>query len=403
MNPYETLGIPRDATEDQIEDAYDALFDQYEPLAQGGDQPSVDMLNALNEARDVLLDPTRRARLDANLDRPRRPAPPQQEAAPRRQQPQQQARQQQAQRPPQQTAPQRERDAVQRAARPQNKSGSTTVKTRRRASYALEPQVPKRDLLGYWPYYIVIIVLAGAIAFGTTFLASKGSCVPADLPTGATVATVNGTPIYQRELDVRERIDKSGALSDPLFSSFFDPTTITGTRALDTLKFDSLDKLVNMQVIMQQAKKEGIWPTEDQANELVQQAAATDEKPGESYEALLCRLQVSNNKYRQTVVENVIYTVMADHHMPKDGDDNKRTDGFIKWICDTRSAYDVQILMDFLVPNNPPCTSGLPSDVPLPGLSQATPVPEDIPTAVAPAQPTATGPSVPGPEATTAP
>jgi hypothetical protein len=397
MNPYETLGIQRNATDEEIEDAYDALFDEYEPLAHEGDQSSIEMLNALNDARDTLLDLAKRSRLDAALNRPRTERPPQRTQQGGPAVPQQN-------RQPRSPSPTAERAASQRpraAGRPG--AGSTTVRTRRRASYALEPELPRRNWLSYWPYYVVLLVLGFAIAFGTTFLTSRGSCIPDDLPTGATVATVNGVPVYQRELDVREQIDKSGALSDPLFSSFFDPTTITGTRALDTLKFDSLDKLVNMQVILQQARKEGIWPTDEQAAGLVSEAASADQKPGETYEQMLCRLKVSDNKYRQTVIENVVYTVMADHHMPTEGDAAQRTDGFIKWICDTRANYDVQILMNFLVTNNPPCTSGLPSDLPLPGLDQPTPIPEDIPTAVVPVDGTDTGPAAPAPNATTAP
>lgn len=387
MNPYELLGIPRNATDAQIEDAYDALFDQYEPLAMDGDEQAVDMLNELNVARDSLLDPRRREKIDAMTAAPERPGSKKEaQAAP-------QPRPRRQERPPQQ------RDQSPRPPRPQGRSGSMTVRTRRRASYVIEQPRPTRSLMSYMPYFVAFVVLAFAMAVGITFLLNRQSCVPADLPTGATVASVNSVPIYQRELDVREQIDKSGALSDPLFSSFFDPSTITGTRALDTLKFDSLDKLVNMEVILQQARKEGIWPTEEQQVELVNQAARGDQQPGESFEDMLCRIQISENKYKRTVIENVVYTVMANEHMPKDGDAATRTDGFIKWICDTREDYDVQIMMQFLVTNNPPCTSGLPSDVPLPGL-ETTPVPEDVPTAVLPAQ---TTPTVPSAEPTSAP
>ncbi len=387
MNPYEVLGVARDASLTEIEDAYDALFDEYEPLAQDGDAAAIGMLNDLNAARDMLVDPRRRAQVDAGLARP---APkPQKQVTPAptaRPKPP-------APKPQVKSSAQEQRAQGGQRSDAQGRAGAgTPIKTRRRASYVVPMEAPRRNWLTYLPYFAVIVVLGFAIAVGASFLANKGSCVPDDLPTGPTVATVNGAPIYQRDLDEREAIDKSGALSDPLFSSFFDPNTITGTRALDSLKFNSLDKLINMEIIKQQAQKEGIWPTGDQETTLVQQAAAADEQAGETYEQMLCRIQVSDAKYRRTVIENVIYTVMASEHMPTDGTDDERTDGFIKWICDTRQDYNVNIMMTFIVTNNPSCTSGLPSDLPLPGLGQ-TPVPEPEATGEVPAQPAATPPA----------
>jgi hypothetical protein len=258
---------------------------------------------------------------------------------------------------------------------------------------------PRRSLLSMLPFFVVLAVLGFALAVGVTYLLTRDDGVPDDLPTGAIVARVNGVPIYQRELDEREAIDRNNALNDPLFSVFFDPNTITGTRALDTLKFDSLDKLINMEVIKQQAQKEGIWPTEDQQNELVRQTSAADQQPGESFEQMLARIGVSKEKYRRTVIENVVYTVMANEHLPAEGTPEERTEGFIKWICDTRANYDVQLLISFVVTNNPPCTSGLPSDLPLPGIEQTT-APEPEPTAVLPSDPAATPPD---PNPTSAP
>jgi hypothetical protein len=239
--------------------------------------------------------------------------------------------------------------------------------------------------VSYLPYIVLIAVLGFGIAVGISYLQSKGSCVPADLPTGATVATVDGTPIYQRDWDVRETTDKQNVLSDPLFASFFDSSTITGTRALDALKFDSLDKLINMEVIQQQAKKEGLYPTEDQQKTLVDQAYASDRKGTESFNDMLCRLQVSDATYRKTIIQNIVYTVVANQHMPATGTSETKTDAFINWICSTRQNYNVQIMATFLVSNNPSCTSGLPSDIRLPGLDE-TQVPDGLPTAVAPVE-----------------
>ncbi|MGA7730049.1 MAG: DnaJ domain-containing protein, partial [Chloroflexia bacterium] len=270
MNPYEILRISPSASVSEIEDAYDALFDEYEPRAQEGHADAIDALNALNDARDTLVDPNRRAKLDARLARAEQPAPaPKPKAAPPRETP----------RPP-------------RPPRPGGRAGAgaATIKTRRRASYALPEVKPRRSWLPLLPFFVAIAVLAFAIAVGVTYLLTRDDGVPDDLPTGATVATVNGVPIYQRELDEREAIDRNNALNDPLFSAFFDPSTITGTRALDTLKYDSLDKLINMEVIKQQAQKEGIWPTPAQQEELVRQTAAADQQPGESFKQMLARI-----------------------------------------------------------------------------------------------------------------
>jgi hypothetical protein len=252
--------------------------------------------------------------------------------------------------------------------------------------------------MSYLPFFVVIAVLGFAMAVGVTYLATRDDGIPDDLPAGPMVATVNGVPIYQRELDEREAIDKNNALNDPLFSAFFDPNTITGTRALDTLKYDSLDKLINMEVIKQQAQKEGMWPTPEQQDELVRQTAAADQNPGESFEQMLARIQVSKEKYRRTVIENVVYTVMANQHLPAEGSGDERTERFIQWICDTRANYDVQILITFIVTGNPPCTSGLPTDLPLPGIDPTAPEPEA--TTEVPAQPAATPPD---PNPTSAP
>ncbi|MEP6774095.1 MAG: SurA N-terminal domain-containing protein [Chloroflexota bacterium] len=395
MNPYEVLQIPAGATLDEVEDAYDALFDEYEAPAQAGDAAAIKFLNAINQARDTLVDAEKRAQLDASLVEEKATTP----AA--------SATQSMALRPREKTPrderaghapPARNKQQRTTQNRAQARSSSAATLTRRAGSYAVrEVARPRRTWVSYLPYIVLIAVLGFGIAVGTSYLQNKGSCVPADLPTGATVATVDNVPIYQRDWDVRESTDKRNVLSDPLFASFFDSSTITGTRALDALKFDSLDKLINMEVIQQQAKKEGLYPTEDQQKTLVDQAYASDRKGAESFNDMLCRLQVSEATYRRTIVENIVYTVVANQHIPATGTSESKTDAFINWMCSTRQNYNVQIMATFLVPNNPSCTSGLPSDLRLPGLDQ-TPVPDGLPTAVAPVgtSPTSTAPA-PGP------
>jgi hypothetical protein len=107
-----------------------------------------------------------------------------------------------------------------------------------------------------------------------------------------------------------------------------------------------------------------------------------------SFEEFLRDRKISEAKYNRTVIQNVVYTVMADRHIPKEGTSQARTDGFIKWICETRKSYDVRIMKTFIVAENQPCTSGLPNDLPLPGIEQE-PIPDDVPTAAVPADPLA--------------
>lgn len=59
---YETLGVARDATEDQIRAGARRAASQAHPDRKGG---SHERMQAVNKARDVLLDPERRARYDA--------------------------------------------------------------------------------------------------------------------------------------------------------------------------------------------------------------------------------------------------------------------------------------------------------------------------------------------------
>jgi hypothetical protein len=401
MNPYDILRIPMDATLDEIEDAYDALFDEFEVPAQAGDPDASRMLHSINEARETLVDPSRRASVDASLAPREEPAPP---AAQRPRTASKAAAQGPQQARTKNAPPSRQQDRRTSQGREQVARSQSGARARRSSSYVVQQAArPRRTLVSYLPYIVLIAVLGFGIAVGISYLQNKGSCVPADLPTGPTVATVDGVPIYQRDWDVREKTDKSNVLSDPLFASFFDSTTITGTRALDALRFDSLDKLINMEVIQQQAKKEGLYPTEDQQKTLVDQAYASDRKGNESFDDMLCRLQVSEATYKRTIVENIVYTVIANQHMPATGTSETKTDAFINWICSTRQNYNVQIMATFLVSNNPSCTSGLPSDLRLPGLDE-TPVPDELPTAPIPAQgnPTATVPlpSTPLPDPT---
>jgi hypothetical protein len=375
QNPYELLQVPRDASLDEIEDAYDALYDLHEPAARGGDEREIAFLTDLNEAREVLLDPQRRAHLDQKLhERPRRPA---KYAGPRT--------------PPsmraQETVPRRAAAPSPGAA---TYTGAVPAKVRRRSGprprYVAPPTRNMRVPVLVAGALMVVLVFALAI-----FLLMRGPqgglSVPLDPARGEVIATVNGVPVYADDWQERIERDKNSALSDPLFSPFVNNFQgVTGTRMLDILSYDAMDKLINMEVIMQQAKKEGLYPTPAQEKGLIDEAKTTDLQGGVSFEAFLRDKNLSEAKYNRTVIQNVVYTVMADRHVPKTGTSQARTDGFIKWICETRKSYDVRILRKFLLESNVPCTSGLPSDLPLPGVEQEE-IPEDLPTAVLPANP----------------
>ncbi len=61
MSHYDTLGVARDATPDEIKAAYRQAASRAHPDREGG---SADSMKAVNVANDVLSDPERRARYD---------------------------------------------------------------------------------------------------------------------------------------------------------------------------------------------------------------------------------------------------------------------------------------------------------------------------------------------------
>jgi hypothetical protein len=352
-NPYEILKVPRNASIQAIEDAYDRLFDQYEPRAQAGDRAAIETLNALNDARDALIDPKSRAALDRSLGRDTTKD-------------ERRTTKEISQRPP--SAPTRPSSSVVRP---------SSVRARPR-SRVVDRRQP-RTLASMIPFFIIIAFLVFAFAVAVAYLLNRGQVTPVGDP-GAAVATVNGQPIYQADFDAQVAQDKANALNDPMFGALFNNFQgITGTRALDALRSDSLDKLVNMEVIQQQAKKEGVYPTDAQIDTMVTQAKQSDLQNGQTFESFLQQHGITADRYRRAVTENVVYTVMADHHLPQTGSDDDKTQGFINWICTTRKNYDVKVLVTFTVTDNPPCTSGLPSNLPLPGIatSATPPAPEE--------------------------
>ena len=223
---------------------------------------------------------------------------------------------------------------------------------------------------------MLAVVVAGGLIFIMGQRATTGTRPPASESRGEVLATVNGVPIYSQDWEERLARDKEAALSDPFMAAFLDNfQSITGTRALEVIKSDALDKLINLEVIQQQARKEGLYPTEDQQRLVIEDAKQREVPAGQTFEEFLKHYNITEEQYNRRVVENLVYALMANEHMPKTGTNEEKTNGFIKWICDTRKNYDVKVFVTFNV-DNPPCTSGLPTDLPLPGVEEPTPVPD---------------------------
>ncbi|MBM4194128.1 MAG: molecular chaperone DnaJ, partial [Gemmatimonadetes bacterium] len=61
---YDTLGLPRTATDDDIKQAYRRLAMQYHPDKNGGAKDAEEKFKAVTEAYDTLRDPQKRAAYD---------------------------------------------------------------------------------------------------------------------------------------------------------------------------------------------------------------------------------------------------------------------------------------------------------------------------------------------------
>ena len=63
-NPYEVLGVARDATDTDIKKAYHKLVMKYHPDKNPGDKSAEEKFKEVNNAFDILKDPQKRAAYD---------------------------------------------------------------------------------------------------------------------------------------------------------------------------------------------------------------------------------------------------------------------------------------------------------------------------------------------------
>ena len=148
--------------------------------------------------------------------------------------------------------------------------------------------------------------------------------------------------------------------------------------------YDSLDKLINFEIIQQQAVKENMLPSADEQQQMLDQAHAHDTTPDKPFAQFLLDHKLTQEQYDHNVLASVIYAAMANKHMPATTDaknDDERVSKFLEWMCGIRKDYKVETFVTFAVYNQA-CTSGLPSDVPI--VAEPTQQPEAVPTGPAP-------------------
>lgn len=73
MNLYDTLGVPRTATSDEIKRAYRKLAMKFHPDRNPGDHEAAENFKRVQEAYDTLSDSNSRARYDMNSKPAARP------------------------------------------------------------------------------------------------------------------------------------------------------------------------------------------------------------------------------------------------------------------------------------------------------------------------------------------
>src|SRR6476661_4510426 len=116
---------------------------------------------------------------------------------------------------------------------------------------------------------ILALILVGSAFAAMSRPATQGGAAAASTPVPGAAASVNGKIIPMTSYEERLLAAKQDYIDQ--FGLNFDAPT-TGIRMADVLGFDVLDQMINFEVIMQQAQKEGVVPNPTQVAQRYDQA-----------------------------------------------------------------------------------------------------------------------------------
>jgi hypothetical protein len=278
------------------------------------------------------------------------------------------------------------------------------------------PGVPRWLLIA-----LVAVILLGATG-AVAVMGNNPGGAPAGTPVssappqdaGDVAATVNGKPISKAAWQERVRLAKQDYIDQ--FQLNFDNDQ--GKRMEDVLSFDVLDQMINFEILMQEAQRQGIVtnPTQVEgqyqkirgnifqqeaekiapspnptqvAQRLQQINASPDEQTRIWSDFLKSQNMTSDAQFRQTIIDSFIYLIMATNNTTPGATDDEKTAQFAKYICTTREKYDVKILVTFIVPQTPCESAGGGGGNGLPSLSAVPGSP--VPTQAVPPAPVETG------------
>ncbi len=230
---------------------------------------------------------------------------------------------------------------------------------------------------------------AATVAAQSTALAPVvgGTQVSTNGPPGV-AATVNGKPItvaaWQERLQAAEQ-----QYGDQFHLDFGGDV---GKRMVDVLSFDVLDEMINFEVLMQQAKKDNLIPNPTQVQDRYNQIQTQTAQSNQSWPDFLASQHMSDQEFRQQIVDAFTYLVIADQHTQQATSDTAKAQALADYICSTRTNYDVQVYVNFIVPQQP-CSSaqelpgGPPANLTIPaGGTVPTPVETGGPPSLTPQQ-----------------
>jgi FKBP-type peptidyl-prolyl cis-trans isomerase (trigger factor) len=151
---------------------------------------------------------------------------------------------------------------------------------------------------------VVVILLLG---IGGYVAHSKG-LLSTGVQHGKTVATVNGAPIYQRDVDIR-------------FNQLKDTYTQQGANITDpnivaTIKKQIVDEIVNEQLVLQDAQKQNITVTPAEVKSSLDQLAATAGSQ-DKLNAQITQFGMTQADLQETVKRNLILQKYIDQYTAK--------------------------------------------------------------------------------------